>query len=99
MDAPQAPPPRAAAPSPDAAEKPSEPLTRALWPGVPRGRVIADYSQWQLRSVIRWVKSDGLLHTEDELLEEAMTALGFSRKGIRIVTALRAAVASERGQP
>jgi len=35
------------------------------------------YSQQQLRAIVRWVKSDTLLRTKDQLLAEVMNDLGF----------------------
>jgi very-short-patch-repair endonuclease len=61
-------------------------------PRVPIGLSINNYSQRQLRSVVKWVKSDGRLRTEDELLRDVMQALGFKIKGSRIVAAIRAAM-------
>ena len=44
----------------------------------------------ELRAMVRWVKSDGRLHTEDDLLAEVMKALGFGRRGKVIVSRIRA---------
>jgi hypothetical protein len=38
------------------------------------------------------VKSDGLLRTEDELLDHVIFALGYSRRGKRIVAAITNAI-------
>ena len=65
-------------------------------PPVLPGRPINDYSHPELVAVIRWIESDTLLRTEEELLESAMTYLGFSRKGSRIVAAINAAIAEVR---
>ena len=61
-------------------------------PPVPRGRLITDYRHEQLVAVARWILSDGLLRTEDELLSELMQELGFKKRGKRIVAALSAAI-------
>jgi very-short-patch-repair endonuclease len=79
---------------PDLAGDESE---RDPWPRVPRGLQIGDYSPSQLRAVVRWVKSDGRLYTEEELLAETMRALGFRVRGSRIVEALQRAILLERG--
>ncbi len=63
---------------------------------VPHGWSINDYSQNELRQVVRWVRSDGRLYTEEELLREVMTALGFQRRGKRIVDSIQKAIAAER---
>ena len=69
---------------------------RAGRPPVLPGRPINDYSHPSLVALIRWIESDTLLRTEDELLESAMAYLGFSRKGSRIVAAINAAIAEVR---
>jgi very-short-patch-repair endonuclease len=69
---------------------------RAERPPVLPGRPINDYSHPSLVALIRWIESDTLLRTEDELLESAMAHLGFSRKGSRIVAAINAAIAEVR---
>jgi len=69
---------------------------RAGGPPVLPGRPITDYSHPELVALIRWIESDTLLRTEDELLESAMAYLGFSRKGSRIVAAINAAIAEVR---
>lgn len=80
----------------------SEPTSVGRVPGrggsspVPPGRAINDYSHQELVALIRWIESDTLLRTEDELVESAMISLGFSRKGSRIVGAIKAAIAEVR---
>jgi hypothetical protein len=56
------------------------------------GEPINTYSLAQLIQVIRWLKSDGLLRTEDELLDEVIDVLGYSRRGKRIVAAITNAI-------
>ena len=58
---------------------------------------IDEYSTGELVTVIRWIESDTLLRTEDELLAEAMRVLGFARKGSKITGAITRAVALSRG--
>jgi very-short-patch-repair endonuclease len=53
---------------------------------------ITDYSRRDLVKLIHWLKSDGRLRTHDQLIEEAVQALGFRRRGARIVDALRGAI-------
>ncbi len=65
-------------------------------PPVSPGRSIAEYSHRELAALIRWIESDTLLRTEDQLLEAAMGYLGFSRRGSRIVAAINAAIAEVR---
>jgi very-short-patch-repair endonuclease len=52
----------------------------AFVPGLP----ITEYRHQQLAQLIRWIESDTLLRTEDELFEEFMRVLGFQRRGSRI---------------
>jgi very-short-patch-repair endonuclease len=64
---------------------------------VPTGRgSISEYSLAELTAVIRWIESDTLLRTEDELLAEAVSVLGFGRRGSRITAAVNAAIAQAR---
>ena len=72
-----------------------EPM-RESRPRVRRGQSIRYYSQRQLRQMVRWVKSDGRLHTEDELFTEVMRDLGFKKRGKVIERTIRAAIAAER---
>ena len=68
--------------------------SRGPRPTVPQGRPITDYSHRQLVSLAMWIRSDTLLRTEDEMLEEMMRELGFGRRGSRIVAALSLAIRS-----
>jgi hypothetical protein len=43
--------------------------------------------------LLRWVKSDGKLRTNDELADEMFAALPFSRRGSKIEAALKRAIA------
>jgi hypothetical protein len=70
--------------------------SREPWPGINRGLPIDSYSVGQLLQVVRWVKSNGRLYTEVELLSEVMDALGFRKRGSRIVGAIRAAIRAGR---
>jgi hypothetical protein len=47
--------------------------------------------------VVRWVESDTLLRTRDQLLDDAIQALGFQRRGPRIVEAVNKAITTVRG--
>jgi very-short-patch-repair endonuclease len=57
---------------------------------------ITQYSQAELVQVVRWIESDTLLRTEEELLEKTMAVLGFSRRGLRIREAIQAAIVAAR---
>ena len=63
-----------------------------MQPGLP----ISGYRHADLVALIRWIESDTLLRTEDEVLEEVMRELGFNRKGPRIREAILRAVAAAR---
>jgi very-short-patch-repair endonuclease len=86
------PPPPLAPPTVD--EESARTLPR---PELPTGRKIADYSHEQLVELMRWIESDTLLRTEDEVIAEAMKELGFRRKGTRITAALASALNDARG--
>jgi hypothetical protein len=64
-------------------------------PTFSRSLKIDEYSHSQLRAVVRWVKSDTLLRTQDQLLAEVMKELGFQKRGSRIVAVLTAAILAE----
>jgi very-short-patch-repair endonuclease len=77
-------------PSPVIAQRPGD------RPDVVPGKPIAEYSQDELVALVRWIESDTLLRTEDEVVEAARKELGFRRGGSRINAALAAAVANAR---
>lgn len=53
---------------------------------------IGDYSRAELVAVVRWVESDTLLRTDDELFDQVLQALGFQRRGKLIAEAIQAAI-------
>ncbi|MEV6964325.1 AAA domain-containing protein [Hamadaea sp. NPDC051192] len=65
-------------------------------PEVTPGLPITEYTQSTLVDLMRWIESDGRLRTEDDVLNEAMVRLGFTRRGPRIVEALSRAIATAR---
>ena len=65
-------------------------------PDVPAGLPIADYSAAELVTLARWLNSDTLLRTDDELLVEMRRELGFKRGGSLINAAILAAIAAAR---
>lgn len=65
-------------------------------PRVIPGRPITEYQPRELVALVRWIGSDGLLRTEDDILREAMDALGFRRRGKRIDEAITAAIRATR---
>ena len=50
------------------------------------------YGDSELDDLIRWIESDTLLRTEEQLLAEAIRELGFRRRGPKIVDALTSAM-------
>src|SRR3989442_15639259 len=67
-------------------------------PRIPRYASVTDYPMATLVAVITWLESDGLLRTEEEVIEEAIGELGFTRHGARIDAALRQAVTISRSR-
>lgn len=65
-------------------------------PPVPPGLPIDQYTQRELVAIVRWIESDTLLRTEDQVLAEVMRVLGFQRRGSRIVAAIQQAIAQAR---
>jgi len=70
--------------------------SRRPWPGIRRGLSIGHYSVSDLRGVVRWVQSDGLLRTQDQIESEVREALGFKRRGSKIIEEIRKAINAER---
>jgi very-short-patch-repair endonuclease len=94
----------AAAPGPP---RPSPPGPVPATPAAESGRVgecpirthrpsITDYTPRELVTVIRWIESDTLLRTEEDLLAETMRTLGFRRKGSAITPTLQRAITQAR---
>jgi very-short-patch-repair endonuclease len=65
---------------------------RGVRPRVRRNMPIDAYSQRELVDIARWIASDSLPRSDDELLEAVMADLGFQRRGNKIVSAIGAAV-------
>jgi hypothetical protein len=70
--------------------------SRGPKPLVQMGQPIHNYSRSQLATVVRWIESDGCLRTDDEIVSEAMRALGFMRRGPNIVAAIKNAISYSR---
>jgi very-short-patch-repair endonuclease len=68
------------------------PLRSGTPPAVSRGLPIDEYDDATLRRLLRWIRSDGRLRTDDELLEAMMDELGLDRHGRRIDARLRAVI-------
>lgn len=92
------------APSPSALQStpPShDTVTARPWPrpAVKPGQSIANYTEAELTALAAWIRSDTLLRTEAQLLDEMMRELGFSRRGHRIVDALTHAIRASNDDP
>jgi very-short-patch-repair endonuclease len=61
-------------------------------PPIPVRPSITDYSEHEITQWIQWVSSDGQLRTDDEIVAEMVSVLGFSRRGARIEAAIRNAL-------
>jgi hypothetical protein len=68
-------------------------------PHIPKRQSIDEYALAELVAAVEWIESDGKLRTDEEVVEEAIRMLGFSRKGNRIEAALRNAIAYSRQHP
>ena len=85
-------------PAPPADIPPDNPSPqRGPRPNVPRKGTrgynsITDYEHWQLVSLVRWIESDTLLRTDDQLIQKMIKLLGFKRAGARIQERLRMAI-------
>ena len=58
-------------------------------PWIIPGQAIDAYSDTQLLQLAQWIRSDDILRTEDELLQEMMRELGFQRRGKNVVATPR----------
>lgn len=61
-------------------------------PKIPKYGDIGEYKTSQLISIIRWIESDGLLRTDDEMSSEVFRELGFQRRGPRIMEQIQKAI-------
>jgi very-short-patch-repair endonuclease/DNA polymerase III delta prime subunit len=67
-------------------------LRRGPRPHIVPGTPISQYTQKTLVSILEWIRSDGLLRTDEELLRAASKELGYSRVGSNIRAALTDAI-------
>lgn len=63
------------------------------------GRGIDAYSDWEISRIAQWIKSDGLLRSEDDLLAAVMDDLGFERRGAKIVERITGVIRYLEGRP
>ncbi len=66
---------------------------RAARPQVVLAPSIDGYAQADLVALVRWLRSDGRLRTDDEIVVEMVRELGFRKRGTRIEAAIREAIA------
>ena len=57
---------------------------------------ITDYSHRELVSLVRWIESDTLLRTDEDVMREMINELGFRRSGSRIRAAINSAIRNAR---
>ncbi|GHJ48677.1 hypothetical protein Cs7R123_60190 [Catellatospora sp. TT07R-123] len=65
-------------------------------PELPKDVPVADLPDETLVELVRWIESDGLNRTEDEVVAEASTALDVPRRTARVTESIRAAVRRAR---
>jgi hypothetical protein len=71
-------------------------VKRGPRPPVPVRTSITEYREGELSQLLGWIASDGQLRTDDQIMDEMIAALGFSRRGARIEHAVRDAIAKWR---
>ncbi|MBV1850268.1 AAA domain-containing protein [Catellatospora tritici] len=65
-------------------------------PELPAGVGVADLPEQTLVELVRWIESDGLNRTEDEVVAEATEELGVPRRTAKVTDTIRAAVRQAR---
>ena len=86
-------PPVASTPAP----QPNPPPPRGPRPDLPTWyNRIADYSDHQLEELVRWIKSDTLLRTDQQLMDEMRKELRFQRIGPRMQERFTKAIVTAR---
>ncbi|MEU6339914.1 hypothetical protein ABZ883_03050 [Streptomyces sp. NPDC046977] len=88
--------PVAEVPEPEAQAEEADGQERPARPAIEAGKAVTAYAPEELAALVRWIDTDGVKRTDDELLRAAMKELGFARLGPRIKEALGAAVAAAR---
>jgi DNA polymerase III epsilon subunit-like protein/very-short-patch-repair endonuclease len=93
-------PPATSLVEPNAAQPAAVAPVRGPMPFTPSARTIDEYTPAQIAQIVRWVESDTLLRTHDQLLAEVIRVLGFQKRGKKIVAAIEAAISQVRnGRP
>lgn len=65
---------------------------RSPRPFFPHGLPIGAYSTQQIADLIKWIVSDGQLRTDDEIVNQVVEEMGFSRRGKNIVAEIEYAI-------
>lgn len=65
-------------------------------PQLPLGKTAPEYSHTQLLELTKWILSDNVPRTDDELRAELMNELALSRRGLRINLYLNVAISNAR---
>src|SRR4051794_36041353 len=68
-------------------------------PSLYRWGQIDEFTDRDLRVMVRWIESDTLLRSREDLITEVMAELGFERRGRKIVARIGAAIDTVRAQP
>jgi very-short-patch-repair endonuclease len=66
--------------------------SRGPRPAVPQRTSIGEYRFRELLELVQWIDSDGRLRTNEEIISEMVQELGFSRRGVRIESAIKNAI-------
>jgi hypothetical protein len=80
----------------DPVQPPAPARRKEVRPWIIPGSPINSYSDSELASLAQWIRSDDVLRTEDELLDEMMRELGFQKRGRNIVARLTDAIICSR---
>ena len=77
---------------PPAPAVPAQPTAQGPRPQIVPGTPITSYRPADLVRILDWIRSDGGLRTDEELLREASQLLGFARIGPKIRASLTDAI-------
>ncbi len=81
---------------PSVSDETHAPARIGVCPVQPTGGPITDYRADQLIALVRWIESDTLLRSDEQVLDEVVAILGYRRRGQRIVAAVQAAIDTAR---
>jgi very-short-patch-repair endonuclease len=70
-------------------DAPESSQSRKIRPPIPREMPITYYARSELTRLANWIRSDGRLRTDDEMVDELMKDLRFQRRSRRIEATLR----------